>query len=123
MPAPASPSIIIRSFTGAELPRQGILAATDLAFVANGAHVATAGCVIAQQRPGTAMGCIFLSMEDETGTANIIVHPELYDSDRVTVTRSQFLRVTGRLQNPDGVLHVCATAIEPLQMQAMASLT
>ena len=65
------------------------------------------------------MGFIFLSMEDETGIANIIVHPELYDSDRATVTRSKFLRVTGRLQNQDGVLHVRATSVEPLHMQPM----
>ena len=103
----------------AELRQQGILAASDLAFVANGALIVAAGCVIARQRPGTAMGFIFLSMEDETGIANVIVHPELYDSDRVTVTRSKFLRVTGRLQNQDGVLHIRATAIEPLQMQTM----
>ena len=103
----------------AELRRQGLLSAKDLAFVANGASIVTAGCVIARQRPGTAMGFIFLSMEDETGIANVIVHPELYDSDRGTVTRSKFLRVTGRLQNQDGVLHVRATSIEPLQMQLM----
>ena len=103
----------------AELRQQGILSAKDLAFVTNGASIVTAGCVIARQRPGTAMGFIFLSMEDETGIANIIVHPELYDSDRATVTRSKFLRVTGRLQNQEGVLHVRATSIEPLQMQPM----
>ncbi len=103
----------------AELRQLGVLTATDLAFVSNGAQIVTAGCVIARQRPGTAMGFIFLSMEDETGIANVIVHPELYDSDRVTITRAKFLRVTGRLQNQDGVLHVRASAIEPLQMQTM----
>ena len=102
-----------------ELRQLGILSATDLAFVANGTRVVIAGCVIARQRPGTAMGFIFLSMEDETGIANVIIHPELYDSDRVTVTRSKFLRVTGRLQNQDGVLHIRATALETLQMQTM----
>ena len=102
-----------------ELRQLGILSAADLALAGNGAHVVIAGCVIARQRPGTAMGFIFLSMEDETGIANVIIHPELYDSDRVTVTRSKFLRVTGRLQNQDGVLHVRATALEPLQMQTM----
>ena len=47
------------------------------------------------------------------------VHPELYDADRATVTRAKFLRVSGRLQNQDGVIHVRASAIEPLQMRAM----
>ena len=102
-----------------ELRQQGILASKDLAFVANGASIVTAGCVIARQRPGTAMGFIFLSLEDETGIANVIIHPELYDLDRATVTRSKFLRITGRLQNQDGVLHVRASALEPLQMRSM----
>ncbi len=103
----------------AELRRKGVLAAKDLAFVTNGVQIVVAGCVIARQRPGTAMGFIFLSMEDESGIANIIVHPELYDSDRVTITRSKFLHVTGKLQNQDGVIHVRATSIEPLHMQTM----
>ena len=103
----------------AELRRQGILTSTDLATVPDGQHITTAGCVIARQRPGTALGFIFLSMEDETGIANVIVHPDLYDSDRATVTRSKFLRVSGKLQNQDGVIHVRATSIQPLQMQPM----
>ena len=103
----------------AELRNQGILSATDLAYVMNGSEITLVGCVIARQRPGTAMGFIFLSLEDETGIANVIIHPELYDSDRTTVTRAKFLRITGRLQNQDGVLHVRAFAIEPLQMQSM----
>jgi hypothetical protein len=59
----------------------------------DGEFVRTAGCVIARQRPGTAKGFIFLSMEDETGIANVIVTPNLYERERLLVTRSKFLHV------------------------------
>ena len=68
-----------------------------------------AGCVIARQRPGTAKGFIFISMEDETGIANVIVTPDLYEQQRLIVTRSKFLIAEGPLQNQDGVIHVKAT--------------
>ena len=68
----------------------------------------TAGCVIARQRPGTAKGFIFLSMEDETGIANVIVTPDLYERERLIVTRSKFISRKGHLQNQDGVIHVKA---------------
>jgi error-prone DNA polymerase len=80
---------------------------------------ATAGCVIARQRPGTAKGFIFLSMEDETAIANVIVTPDLYDRDRLLVTRSTFLLVEGPLQNQDGVIHVKATRLFTLSDGAL----
>jgi error-prone DNA polymerase len=55
----------------------------------------SAGCVIARQRPGTAKGFIFISMEDETGIANVIVIPNLYERNRHVVTRSKFLLAEG----------------------------
>ncbi len=102
------------AFRRPELQRRGILSATDLALIANKRTVTTAGCVIARQRPGTALGFIFLSMEDETGISNVIVHPDLYEANRVTVTRAKFLLVTGRLQNQEGVIHIRAEHLEPL---------
>ena len=77
------------------------------------------GCVIARQRPGTAKGFIFLSIEDETGIANVIVTPDLYDRDRLLVTRSKFLLVEGPLQNQDGVIHVKATRLLTLSDSAL----
>ena len=74
----------------------------------------TAGCVIARQRPGTAKGFIFISIEDEAGIANIIVSPDLYERERLAVTRSKFLLVDGCLQNQDGVIHVKAIRLEAL---------
>jgi error-prone DNA polymerase len=80
----------------------------------DGELVRTAGCVIARQRPGTAKGFIFLSMEDETGIANVIVTPDLYERERLVVTRSKFLLVEGPLQNHDGVIHIKAVRLMTL---------
>ena len=97
-----------------ELRSHNILTAAELRLGNNGESVRTAGCVIARQRPGTAKGFIFLSMEDETGIANVIVTPDLYERERVAVTRSKFLYVEGILQNQDGVVHVKATRLSSL---------
>jgi len=99
-----------------ELRLQGILSARDLRGCRDGLLVRAAGCVIARQRPGTAKGFIFISMEDETGIANVIVTPDLYERDRLVVTRSRFLLVEGALQNQDGVIHVKAQHIAPLNV-------
>jgi len=103
----------------AELNRQGVLSAQQLRARADGEFVRTAGCVIARQRPGTAKGFIFLSMEDETGIANVIVTPDVYERQRLTVTRSKFLLVEGPLQNQDDVVHVKATRLTPLSDRAL----
>jgi error-prone DNA polymerase len=97
-----------------ELRAQGILSSEDLRHCRNGVFVRAAGCVIARQRPGTAKGFIFISMEDETGIANVIVTPDVYERNRLVVTRSKFLLVEGALQNQDGVIHVKATRLVPL---------
>ena len=102
-----------------ELRRQGIRSAEELRHCRDGEFVRIAGCVIARQRPGTAKGFIFISMEDETGIANVIVTPDLYDRDRLVVTRSKFLLVEGALQNQDGVIHVKATRLMALSGNAL----
>jgi error-prone DNA polymerase len=102
-----------------ELRRQGIRSAEELRHCRDGEFVRTAGCVIARQRPGTAKGFIFISMEDETGIANVIVTPDLYDKDRLVVTRSKFLFVEGLLQNQDNVIHVKAVKLRELSSSAM----
>jgi len=103
----------------AELRRQGVRTAEELRHCRDGEFVIAAGCVIARQRPGTAKGFIFISMEDETGIANVIVTPDLYDRDRLTVTRSKFLAVEGILQNHDGVIHVKAARLTELADNAL----
>ena len=102
-----------------ELRHLGVLSARELQQQPDGRHVIAAGAVIARQRPGTALGFIFLSMEDETGISNVVIHPDLYERQRVLVTRGKFLKVYGRLQNQDGVVHVKAEELELLQAAAM----
>jgi error-prone DNA polymerase len=102
-----------------ELRRQGIRSAGELRYCKNGEFVRTAGCVIARQRPGTAKGFIFISMEDETGITNVIVTPGLYDRDRLVVTQSKFLLVEGPLQNQNNVIHVKATRLIRLSDKAL----
>jgi error-prone DNA polymerase len=107
------------AYRRAELRRMGILSASELQQKPDGRRVCAAGAVIARQRPGTALGFIFLSMEDETGIANVIIHPDLYESNRVLVTRGKFLKVYGKLQNQDGVIHVKAEILELLETTAL----
>lgn len=102
-----------------DLRRQNILSAEDLKARTNGEFVRTAGCVIARQRPGTAKGVIFLSMEDETAIANVIVSPTLYEQHRLIVTGSKFILAEGPLQNQDGVIHVQATRLQSLSDQSL----
>ena len=103
----------------AELHHQHILSAAELKSRNDGEHVRTAGCIIARQRPGTAKGFIFLSMEDETGIANVIITPDLYERERILVTRSKFLMAEGLLQNQDGVIHVKALRLMALSDSAL----
>ncbi len=102
-----------------ELRREGVLSALELQAKPDGRYVCAAGCVIARQRPGTALGFIFLSMEDETGIANVVIHPDLYERERVLVTRGRFLKVYGKLQNQEGIVHVKAESLELLQATAI----
>jgi error-prone DNA polymerase len=99
-----------------DLHRNNILSAQELRSRKDGEFVRTAGCIIARQRPGTAKGFIFLSMEDETGIANVIVTPDVYERNRLVVTRSKFLMVEGQLQNKDGVVHVKAAKLVTLSV-------
>jgi error-prone DNA polymerase len=100
----------------AALREQGIVAADDLVRGANEQTVRVAGCVIARQRPGTAKGFVFLSLEDETGIANVILTPDVFEENRIVVTRNRFLCVEGRLQIQDGVIHVKARRITPISI-------
>jgi error-prone DNA polymerase len=97
------------------LKEMGVLTSAQLKEHRDGEFVRAAGCVIARQRPGTAKGFIFLSMEDESGIANVIVTPDLYERERLVVTRSKFVLVEGALQNQDGVVHVMAQRVEALK--------
>ena len=97
-----------------ELATRGILRARDLLTARQGRRVRVAGMVITRQRPGTAKGFVFLTLEDETGIANIIVRPDLFARDRLVIVEEPFLIVDGVLQNQDGV-----TAVRAEQVQGM----
>jgi error-prone DNA polymerase len=98
------------------LRQQGILSAMEIRRLPDGANVRVAGAVIARQRPGTAKGFVFLSLEDETGIANAIITPQLFEQDHVTVVHKQFLLIEGRLQNQDNVISVKAERVLPLSV-------
>jgi error-prone DNA polymerase len=99
-----------------DLQKKGIRSATELHGLPNGTPVRIAGSVIARQRPGTAKGFVFLSLEDETGIANAIITPQLFERDHVTVVHHQFLVIEGKLQNQENVVSVKAESVRPLNI-------
>ena len=101
-----------------QLRSMRVVCSRDLLRLSHGALARIAGAVIARQRPGTAHGFIFLSIEDETGIANAIIHPELYEQHRALVTYAKFLLVEGTLQNIDRVIHIRAHHVEELDLSA-----
>ena len=88
------------------LTARGVLSAAALEQAANGVWVKCAGVVIVRQRPGTASGFMFLTLEDETGIANAIVTPDQFQANRTVLHRAQILMVEGPLQKQDGVIHI-----------------
>jgi error-prone DNA polymerase len=95
-----------------DLSLRGVTRAADLPAARDGRRVRVAGMVITRQRPGTAKGFVFLTLEDETGISNIIVRPDLFDRQRMTVIRQPFLLVDGVLQNQEGVLSIKAERLQ-----------
>jgi error-prone DNA polymerase len=94
-----------------ELALRGVLRARDLPAGRHGRRVRVAGAVITRQRPGTAKGFVFLTLEDETGIANIIVRPDLYSEQRATIVGEPYLLVEGTLQIQEGVTSVKADRV------------
>ncbi len=102
----------------AEMDALGVKRAIDLAGIRNGRRVRIAGSVIVRQRPGTAKGFVFLSMEDETGIMNAIITPDTFDRYKFEVLGERFLLIEGVLQNLDGVISVKASRIAGLPQGA-----
>jgi error-prone DNA polymerase len=98
-----------------DLAMRGVLRACDLKSARQGRRVRVAGMVITRQRPGTAKGFVFLTLEDETGIANIIVRPDLFARDRLVIVDEPFLIVDGVLQNQDGVTSVRAEQVQGMR--------
>ena len=102
------------SLRRAALRARGVRSARDLAGVEDGARVHVAGSVIVRQRPGTAKGFVFLSLEDETGIANVIVTPPLFARHRLALVSEPYLVVEGIAQRQDGVISVRAIRAQGL---------
>ncbi|MDK1375848.1 MULTISPECIES: error-prone DNA polymerase [unclassified Sinorhizobium] len=102
------------SFMREDFSRMGILTSRDLAATAAGRRVTVAGLVLVRQRPGSAKGVIFMTIEDETGVANIIVWEKMFKKYRAQVMGARLVKVRGRLQSESGVIHVVAEHIEDI---------
>ncbi|MGB7602335.1 MAG: error-prone DNA polymerase [Candidatus Sulfotelmatobacter sp.] len=96
------------------LNAMGIRRASELRDIPSGKRLRIGGCVIVRQRPGTAKGFVFLSLEDETGVANAIIAPDLFHSNRLLLASEKFLAIEGILQNQDNVISVKAERVLPL---------
>ena len=103
------------AYRRAALQRARILSAEDLKHAAHGRRVRTAGCVIARQRPGTAKGFVFLSLEDETGISNAIITPDILEQNRILITTEKFLLLEGILQKQEGVISVKVQRVAPMR--------
>jgi error-prone DNA polymerase len=101
-----------------KLREVGVLAAAELAEAAHGAWVKTAGVVIVRQRPGTAKGFFFLTLEDETGISNAIVVPDLFQANRALLHNAAILMVEGVLQKQDGVVAIRGHLFRELHLAA-----
>jgi error-prone DNA polymerase len=104
------------AYRRAEMQALGIYPASSLKSIPSGRRLRIGGCVIARQRPGTAKGFVFLSLEDETGIANAIVTPDLLQKNRILLISGRFLMVEGILQNQDNVISVKAERVLPLNV-------
>jgi hypothetical protein len=102
------------AYKRAQLKQAKVRSVAELGHLPNGMNVRIAGAVIARQRPGTANGFVFLSLEDETGITNAIITPELFKEAHATVVQQQFLLIEGKLQNQEGVISVKAESVQPL---------
>jgi error-prone DNA polymerase len=100
------------SFLRGELSTMGIVEAGHLPQLKSGRRLSVAGLVLVRQRPGTASGVIFATLEDETGVANVIVWPKIFERFRAVVLGARLLKVTGRLQSEQNVIHIVAERLE-----------
>jgi error-prone DNA polymerase len=91
-----------------------VSSSADLDRISDGMGAEIAGMVLARQRPATARGVVFMLLEDELGTVNVVVPPPVYARHRLTVRTASFARVSGKLERRAGVVNVVASAVHPL---------
>ena len=105
-----------------ELMRPGLdpalLRSSELERAEDGSTVEVAGMVVARQRPGTAKGIVFMTLEDERGIVNVIVPKRVYERHRATVRAAVMVRARGRLERREGVVNVLVDSVEPLEREA-----
>jgi error-prone DNA polymerase len=102
------------AFLRAELAREGLITAAELAHLPVDRRLAIAGVVLIRQRPGSANGVVFITIEDETGIANLIVWPQILERFRRAALGATLLRCTGKLQREESVIHVVADRLDDL---------
>jgi error-prone DNA polymerase len=102
------------AYKRAQMKEAKVRSVAELSHLRNGMNVRIAGAVIARQRPGTANGFVFLSLEDETGITNAIITPQLFKEDYATLVQQHFLLIEGKLQNQEGVVSIKAERVQPL---------
>ena len=107
----------------AELNRLGACRAIDMQQMNDGTLIKVGGWVIVRQRPGTAKGFVFLTLEDETGVANVIITPQLFDKYRLVLVDHPFLLISGTLQNQDNVVSVKARNVRSLSFKVAAGVS
>jgi len=97
-----------------EMNKLGVTAAAALHSIPHGRRVRVAGNVIVRQRPGTAKGILFMSLEDETGISNVVVMPDVFSDQRLDILSHPWVMVEGRMQNVDNVTHIMAEHVSGL---------
>ena len=102
------------AFMRKRLEAKRVTRSDGLEAIVSGTRVTVAGLVLVRQRPGTAKGVIFMTLEDEAGVANVIVWPKAFERLRAIVIGARFVSVTGKLQNESGVIHVIVERMEDL---------
>ncbi len=107
------------SYVRSLLHRRRVASAAALARLRDGVRTRVGGLVITRQRPGTAKGFVFLTLEDETGVVNVVLKPKIYERFRRVARQSEALIVDGVLQSEQGVIHVIATELAPLDLEGL----
>ena len=102
------------SFLRAHYAALGVMSAADVRGLRNGARVKTAGVVLIRQRPGSAKGVVFVTIEDETGISNAVVWPKVMERYRKVVMGARLMLISGRIQRAGDIVHVVAEALEDL---------
>jgi error-prone DNA polymerase len=109
------------SFLRRDLAAQKVLTCADAGATRDGRAVKVAGLVLVRQKPGSAKGVMFITIEDETGVANLVIWPSLYEKQRRVILTASMLRVDGRIQREGEVVHVVAHRLHDLS-DALASV-